>query len=420
MTRSNRNAGHVDWWLVAMYFLIVLLGWLNIYSASFNEAHPGLFDFGASQGKQFLWICICTALAGGIMISESRIFSAFSFFFFGGAILLLLSVLLIGQTVNGSKSWFVITSSIKFQPVELAKFATSLALASVISLQDFQFLRRKYFFMVAGVIGLPALLVLMQNDTGSFLVFTSFGLMLFRFGLPWVIAVTAVLLAGIFLGSVFWGILPVIIGVGILAVLIFLFMKKSKRSVAGLIGLTALAIGFAYGSKTLYQDVLQPHQQTRIRVWLGLEKDLRGSGWNVHQSKVAIGSGGFSGKGYLDGALTKLNFVPEQNTDYIFTTVGEEEGFIGASLTLILFAAFLGRILIAAERQRSVFAKVYGYCVFSIIFFHYFMNVGMVLGLIPTVGIPLPFFSYGGSSLLGFSLLIWVFIKLDSVNLEQF
>lgn len=418
---SRRNAiSSIDWWLIAAYFALMVLGWLNIYSASYSETNQHLFNMSSAQGRQFIWMCISVGMALFIMFSESRLYQAFSPVFYLSVIVMLVLVLLIGQEVKGSKSWFTITSTIKFQPSELAKFATSLMLAWLIGMQDFRLWTTKYFWGTVGILLLPAGLILLQNDTGSFLVFISFGLMLFRFGLPWFVGLALIAIAGIFLGSVFWSKIWILVLVGTIALVSFLFVRKKVRNIVIILCLTGLASGMVYGSEYAYHNILRDHQKTRIRVWLGLEKDFRGSYWNVHNSKVAIGSGGWSGKGFMNGALTKLNYVPEQNTDYIFTTVGEEWGFAGSVGILGIFTFLLIRLVIAAERQRNQFAKVYGYCVFSIIFFHYFMNIGMVLGLIPTVGIPLPFFSYGGSSLMGFSLLLWVFIKLDSVNMERF
>lgn len=477
---SNRKTGMVgnlDGWLVFLYLFLIIFGWLNIYSSSFTEESGGIFNLYTSHGKQLLWMGICLGTALIILLLDSRLFSAFSFFVFGGVVLLLILVLVIGQEVDGNKSWFVVTDSIKIQPSEFAKVGTALVISKLLSSTNFSFeptsksrsLIKSFDnipilnatvdgFKAFGVVLLIAFLILLENDTGTTLVFLSFILSFFRFGLSWIYFVTGVLIVVIFFSSILipswvvflslliiaslfyfftsgpsgWKVLVAMFFVFLLAVLLPPIIAIISIVLTGLIYLFAnrfikgniiLALFiflqiFGLGVKPIYDNVLKEHHRTRIMVLLGKEKDLKGSGWNVNNSKIAIGSGGFEGKGYMKGTLTKLKFVPKQRTDFIFSTVGEEWGFWGSSIIILIYLFFMIRLIVVAERQRSKFSMVYGYIVACVMFFHFFMNIGTTIGLAPAVGIPLPFFSYGGSSLLGFTLMLWVFIKLDSRNLE--
>lgn len=435
---SNRNqsiVGNVDWWLVAGYLFLIFFGWINIYSASFSEEHSSIFDLSAEQGKQFMWICISLGLGFFLFFFDTKFFQAFSFFIYASVLVSLVLVLLFGQTVAGNKSWFVITSSIKIQPSEFAKFATALVLAKVMGYNKFSFTpsisvnnRFKLFgipfhitkdgMLAIILVTIPAALILMENDTGTTLVFLSFFLAFFRFELNWIFFIIGIISIIIFFTSILYPIGLVLAALALLGLLAFVIMRNLIGGWKIILLLLVYFTSLTLTVKPIYNNVLKEHHRKRIMVLLGQEKDMKGSGWNVNNSKMAIGSGGVFGKGFLKGSLTKLKYVPKQHTDFIFSTVGEEWGFVGSTGLIIIYLLFLIRLVAAAERQRSMFNKVYGYCVACIMFFHFFMNIGTAVGLAPAVGIPLPLLSYGGSSLMGFTLLIGVFLKLDSQNLQ--
>ena len=403
--------------MVFIYLVLVLLGWLNIYAAVYDESHSSILDMSQSYGKQAVWIVTALVLALLVMLTDVKFFTAFAYAIYGVTIVLLLGVLVFGHTIAGSKSWFQI-GSFALQPAEFAKFATNLAVARYLSALDFDDKKMRSRIVPLIFIGIPMILILLQNDTGSALVYLSFALVLYRQGMPGnilMIGVLAIILAiAALLFETYW----VLGSLVVIAAAMLLFIRRNRSNILKLIGIVIIAAGFVLSINYAVEHVLQPHQKTRINVLLGKEIDLKGAGYNVNQSKIAIGSGGFWGKGFLKGTQTKFNFVPEQSTDFIFCTVGEEWGFVGSSIVLGLFIYLCIRIVILAERQRSEFSRVYGYGVASIIFFHVFVNVGMTIGLIPVIGIPLPFFSYGGSSLWAFTILLFIFIKQDSNRLQ--
>lgn len=434
-SRNQSIVRNVDWWLVAGYLFLVFFGWINIYSASFTEEHSSIFDLSAEQGKQFMWICISLGLGFFLFFFDTKFFQVFSFFIYASVLVSLVLVLIFGQTVAGNKSWFVITSSIKIQPSEFAKFATALAVAKVMGYNKFSFtpsISGDNRFKLLGIpfhiskdgmlaiilVIIPAALILMENDTGTTLVFLSFFLAFFRFGLNWIFFIIGIISIILFFTSILYPIGLVLIALAFLGLLAFVFMRHLIGGWKIILLLLVFFTGLTLTVKPIYNNVLKEHHRKRIMVLLGKEKDMKGSGWNVNNSKMAIGSGGLFGKGFLNGSLTKLKYVPKQHTDFIFSTVGEEWGFIGSAGLIMIYLFFLIRLIAAAERQRSMFNKVYGYGVACIMFFHFFMNIGTAVGLAPAVGIPLPLVSYGGSSLMGFTLLIWVFLKLDSQNLQ--
>lgn len=397
---------------------MVAFGWINIYAAEFDESHQSILDMNQRYGKQFIWIMASMLLALIILIIDSKFYSAFSYVFFGLSILSLVAVLAIGTTIAGSRSWFQI-GSLGIQPAEFAKFAAALALAKYLSTIKSPRLSLKNLFISAIIIFLPALLILLQHDTGSALVYIAFLLVLFREGLS-----GKVLVFG--LGAVILFILTLllnkfIVATALLALLIFILViiGKSKRNIISLLFIFIIGAGFIFSVDYAFDNVLEPHQKKRINVLIGKEKDPRGAGYNVNQSKIAIGSGGFAGKGFLKGTQTKFNFVPEQSTDFIFCTVGEEWGFLGSTFVMSLFLLLLFRLIKLAERQRSAYSRIYGYGVASILFFHLAVNIGMTIGFAPVIGIPLPFFSYGGSSLWAFTILLFIFIRLDASRLEM-
>ncbi|MGL5317405.1 MAG: rod shape-determining protein RodA [Bacteroidales bacterium] len=472
----------VDWVTILIYFIMILCGWVSIYAASYDFDNASIFDFAERSGKQLMWIGISVTVCLFIMIIESSFYEKFAYFIYVAVMLLLIVTIFVAPDVKGSRSWIVM-GPISLQPAEFAKFATSLAVAKLMSSYQFDFFKPSNYLQVGALIGLPFLLILAQKETGSALVFSALLIMLFREGMSPLIMISGICSIIVFVLTLKFS--DAQIGTGpmtetvifsfivLLQAALLLWYKKdlepARHILLGLIILLGipyiislfgvevnfmwfalsalilsigyviilslrhhareypfiftLAIGltfFMYSVEYVFNNVLEPHQQIRIQVSLGLADDPRGAGYNVNQSKIAIGSGGFFGKGFLNGTQTKLKYVPEQDTDFIFCTVGEEEGFLGGVGVIVLFVALILRIFYKAEQQKQTFVRVYGYCVGSVFLFHLAINVGMVLGLVPVIGIPLPFFSYGGSSLLAFSILLFVFIRLELLRLEKF
>ncbi|TVQ11703.1 MAG: rod shape-determining protein RodA [Bacteroidetes bacterium] len=409
---------NVDKITIFLFFCLILIGWINVYSAEINENHRSIFDFSQSYGKQFVWIV--TAIFIGIVIFtiDMKFFPAFAYIIFGSVMVLLVGVLFFGTTVNASKSWFHI-GPVAIQPAEFAKYATALALARIIYDNKSKSRTFKDLFKPLLILSIPVLLIFLQNDTGTALVFAAFVIVLYREGFVpgWII------ILGIF--GVFLFVLTllmnefIIIGAltGISLIIAF-FLRKKPSSVRQLLAIMLLINAYVYVVDYAYEEILQPHQKMRIAVLIDETVDLRGAGYNLHQSKIAIGSGGLTGKGFLQGTQTKFSFVPEQGTDFIFCTVGEEWGFVGSIVLIGLFLTLMVRLILLAERQRSVFSRVFGYSLVSIMFFHFLVNIGMTIGLVPVIGIPLPLISYGGSSLWAFTIFLFTFLKLDSRRLE--
>lgn len=411
---------NIDWSLIIIWFLLAFFGWINIYAAVYNPEYGSIFDMSQRYGKQMLWIVAALFVGFTIILIDPKFFNQFSYLIYGIMLAMMVFVLLFGKEVAGSKSWFQV-GSFALQPAEFMKFATSLALAHFLSTQEktLQSLRSRIF--AAGLIFIPAALILLQNDTGSALVFSAFIFVLYRFGLSgniFIIGFVAIILG--ILALLLSTLNQKLILIGILflpALFIFIRMKRNLPNIAKIVAIFLIVVGYIFSVDYAFSK-LQPHQQIRIKVLLNMESDPQGAGYNVLQSKIAIGSGGFSGKGLLNGTQTKYDFVPEQSTDFIFCTVGEEWGFLGTSAVLLVFTVLLIRIIMVAERQRSLVSKIYGYSVASILFFHLTVNVGMVLGLLPVIGIPLPFFSYGGSSLWAFTILLFIFIRQDAERMS--
>ncbi len=372
-----------------------------------------MFDLTQRYGKQALWIGLALLLAFVIMIIDAKFFSAFAFWIYALIIVVLIGVLLFGKTVAGSKSWFQI-GSFAIQPAEFAKFATALALAKYLSRLNLNMNLLKTKLRAIAIIMIPSFLILMQNDTGSALVYFAFILVLYREGLSGAFIVLGLVVAILFVLTLLYGKIYMIIGLAVFAALAIFLSRKLRKKYKLVIGAFLLSAMFVFSVNYAFEEVLQTHQRNRIKILLGMMHDPKGVGYNVNQSKIAIGSGGFTGKGFKQGKLTRYHFVPEQSTDFIFCTVGEERGFVGSVILLALFVALLIRIVLLAERQRSDFSRIYGYGVASILFFHFMVNIGMTIGLMPVVGIPLPFFSYGGSSLWAFTILVFIFIKQDA------
>lgn len=408
---------NIDWITVLLFLMLAFVGWINIYSAVYNEDHSSIFDFSQRYGKQLIWIFAAIGIALIIVIIDASFFITFAYLFYGISIVSLLAVLVAGTEIAGSKSWFQI-GGIAIQPAEFAKFATSLALAKYLSTFNVSLSRLRTKIIASFIIFLPAALVLLQNDTGSALVYAVFILVLFREGLTGNILLIGLTVAVLFVITLLVQKIYIVAFLVFIAVMIFYFMKRSRTNIISLIAILLVSTAFVFSVDYASDNVLEPHQKKRINVLLGKELDLRGAGYNVHQSKIAIGSGGIAGKGFLQGTQTKYDFVPEQDTDFIFCTIGEEWGYLGSMVLIILFLTLLLRLIMLAERQRSNFSRIYGYGVASIIFFHFMVNIGMTIGLLPVIGIPLPFISYGGSSLWAFTILLFIFIRQDASRKE--
>lgn len=405
---------NVDWVIVIIYLLLCTIGWFNIHAAVFDERHPGLLDFDTNYGKQFLFITISAAVAIVILLLESRFITALSPGFYGVTVLLLMLVLVIGRNVGGNQAWISLGGGFRLQPSEFAKFTTCLLLARYLSGPNIRVTEPRSFLIAGAIIGLPMFLIMLQPDMGSTLVFMSFIFVLYREGLSPYFLIIGALFIALFVTAILFNPLHVIAAIVGLVVVIILFLRRNKRLAYTMLAGMAICVLFVLSVKFIYNNVLQPHQKVRIDIVLGIKSDPRGKGYNVNQSKIAIGSGKLWGKGYLHGTQTKYAFVPEQSTDFIFCTVGEEWGFAGSVVVIGLYLFLVLRVIRVAERQRSPFSRIYGYGVASILFFHVMINIGMTIGLVPVIGIPLPFISYGGSSLLSFTVLLFVLVKLDS------
>ena len=472
--RRNSLLANIDWFIVILYLVLVFMGWINIYSAVYDDTHQSILDVSCQYGKQLIWIGAAILVIIIVLLIDSKFYSTFAYVMYGIGCVLLMSVLLFGREVNGAKSWFEI-GSFRMQPVEFAKIAVCLAMARLMSSENFSFKVVRNYFLAGLILGIPMIMILLQNDTGSALVFCTFIFVMFREGLNNILFVAAFALIFLFILALIVNISLLMLIVGLLCViglivvcgrnkftrivlysavvlsavsvvlctispelaemsiyfamigyaamsllmLVMFFISKMKPMIFAMILMVGMG-GFVYSVDYIFNNVLQEHQRSRIMDLLGKNEDVLGTGYNVHQSKIAIGSGGFFGKGFLHGTQTKYKFVPEQSTDFIFCTIGEEWGLAGITVILVLFGALIFRIISKAERQRSTFSRIYGYGVASILFFHVAINIGMTIGLAPVVGIPLPFFSYGGSSLWAFTILLFIFVRLDADRLQVF
>jgi len=404
-----------DWVPILLYLAIVLFGWLNIYAACYDENHAQIFDFSRQHGKQLLWMGTAFVVAVCVLLIHPRVFSNGSYIIYGIVLLLLVATLFVGTVTNGGQSW-IDFGAFKLQPSEFAKFATALALSKYISAIDIDLKLPRTRLTLALLAIVPAGLIFLQHDTGSALVFLAFLLPFFREGLSHYILLVGLLAIVLFVSALLINQF-LLMGILLVICLLYLFVWLSKRTSKNywhtaiffvVCCLFTLSVDFTF------ENVLETHQRNRIYVLLGKVEDPRGVGYNVNQAKIAIGSGGLVGKGFLNGTITKADFVPEQETDFTFCTGGEEWGFGGSLALIAAYVWLLIHLITMAERQRSVFSRFYGYCVASILFFHFAVNIGMVLGLVPVIGIPLPYFSYGGSSLIAFTLLLFIFIRQDA------
>lgn len=418
MNRGYNIFNQIDWFTIILYFVIVFLGWLNIYAAVYDETlNQSIFDFSLNSGKQLIWIVSSVILIVFIMSLDYKFYDTFGFVVFGGIALLLVFVLLFGREVAGSKSWFEI-GSFRLQPSEFAKFATALAVAKFASMPGNRVEKLRTQLVLGGIIAIPSVLIILQGDTGTALVYAAFVLVLFREGMSPILLILGSLVAAIFILTLLVDNIFLYVGILAIAILLVLLSRKRLKNIAMIIVGVLIVSGSIRGVNYFISDVLKPHQQNRIKALINPEADPLGYGWNVTQSKIAIGSGGFYGKGFLQGTQTKFDFVPEQSTDFIFCTIGEEHGWLGSLVLIVLFLTLLLRVVYIAECQKWIFARVYGYSVACILFFHFAVNIGMTIGLFPVIGIPLPFFSYGGSSLWSFTILLFILIKLDSHRMQ--
>jgi rod shape determining protein RodA len=407
---------NIDWVLVALYLVLVFMGWLSVYAAVYNEEHSSILDFSQKYGKQLVWILSSAFIALLILVVEGNFFAAFSYPIYAFFMGMLVLVLFVGKEVSGSKTWFGI-GDFGIQPAEFAKFATLMALAKFLGDIQIKMTEMRTKVISAAIVLTPMFLIVLENETGVALVYSCFILVMYREGLSGNILLLGVAMAVLFLLALLINKFILIGVLAFLTFLLFLVVRKTTQNILVVILIFILSSGVVYSVQYAF-DKLEPHQKKRINVFLGKESDKKKAGYNVNQSLIAIGSGGILGKGFLQGTQTKYDFVPEQSTDFIFCTVGEEWGFAGATVVVLLFLALLLRIVQVAERQRSPYSRIYGYGVASIIFFHLLVNVGMTIGLMPVIGIPLPLFSYGGSSLWAFTILLFILIKLDSYRLE--
>lgn len=470
----------VDWWTIGLYLILVLCGWLSVCGASYDYGDPNFLDFTTRAGKQLMWIGCSLGLGFILLMLDARFYDTYAYLFYGILLLLLFGTIFNPHEIKGSRSWIVL-GPVSLQPAEFAKFTTALALAKFMGEYTFSIERTKHMVVALSMIFLPMILIILQRETGSALVYLAFFLVLYREGMTGSVlfagicaviyfivgirfnavlmpddctswgafsvfsliilfsallvkaycanqkAVNMILLYGggaVVLGLLFslyvipfdvaW--LQGLVCVALVGYLFYLFLRERLVNYLYIMLFSIGSIGFFFSADYVFNNVLEPHQQIRIEVFLGMEDDPAGAGYNVNQSKIAIGSGGFAGKGFLNGTQTKLKYVPEQDTDFIFCTIGEEQGFLGSSAVILLFVILICRLIMLAERQTSQFGRIYGYSVLSIFFFHLFVNIGMVLGLTPVIGIPLPFFSYGGSSLWGFTILLFVFLRIDAAR----
>jgi rod shape determining protein RodA len=468
MQKNSSILNRLDWVTVILWAVMMIMGWLNIYAAVYNEQHTSIFDLSQRYGKQLLWVIAAVVLAIFVLVTDNKLYYFFAWFIYGFFMFLLIIVLVVGKEINGAKAWFEI-GPFSIQPSEFAKFATGLALASFLNSRG-QSGGLGVMIPSMVIIMAPVLLIALQPDMGSVITYFAFFIVLFREGLSIYFFISAILAVVLFLLVLLFGNVPVALGLLAVAFIILLVFSGYSLTLRALgVMLVAAAVSYAAGHYLaglgmgiiiiiavvlagvvyawyvyrrklanpaviyafllggllylftvdyVFHNVLQPHQQTRISIMLGVEADPYGEGYNLNQSLISIGSGGFAGKGYLNGTQTKFKFVPEQSTDFIFCTVGEEWGFIGSTVVIGLYVWLLLRLIMLAERQRTTFVRAYGYSVFALFLVHFFINIGMTIGVMPVIGIPLPFFSYGGSSLWGFTILLFVFLRLDAGRSE--
>ena len=428
MPSRNNIFRQVDWVTIGLLIVLFIFGWMNVLGASYTFDQVSAFDFSYRSGKQLVWIATSLVIGVVILMLDWRIIDLSAYILYGIMLVLLLLTPILAHDVKGSLSWIQF-GPVSIQPAEFAKFTTALALAKYMGSYDYRLRSWRDLLIPFALMFVPmAIIMILQKETGSALVFTAFLLMFYRQGMSGYVLLAGVAAVGLFILALKSGTLAALITVAVIAVLIVAFLlwegwhdnrKWHPHRIFIVLGIALLAAGYCTVCNYAFEHILQPHQRIRIEVLLGMKDDPQGAGYNVAQSKLAIGSGGFWGKGFKQGTHTKMNFVPEQATDFIFCTVGEEWGFFGSSVLLIVYLTLIIRLVVIAERQKDMFSLIYGYCVAGILLFHLIVNVGMVLGLMPVIGIPLPFLSYGGSSLWGFSILLFTLLRLDAARFEK-
>ena len=416
--RAAKNIfANIDKVSILLFGILILFGWINIYASQYNEDTAIALDFSSRYGKQLLFIGIACFVAFLTLIIDWKFYYSLSYLFYISIILLLISVLFKGEVIGGATSWFEV-GIFKFQPSEFAKFTTALALAKYYNNLNIKRVSLQDKLKTYAIIILPFLLIILQNDLGTALVYAAFILVLYREGLSGNILIFGIILVILFILTLVIEktiLISIIFGI---SVILYLLSRRKKKELLLVLGVLISCTSFIFSVDYIFNNILETHQRKRINIVLGKEFDPHGAGYNLIQSKIAIGSGGISGKGFLNGTQTRFDFVPEQSTDFIFCTIGEEWGFLGSLFFIILFVSLLVRVLFLAERQRSNFSRIYGYSVATILFMHFVINIGMTIGLLPVIGIPLPFISYGGSSLIGFTILLFIFLNLDSYRLQ--
>ncbi|MDG2109178.1 MAG: rod shape-determining protein RodA [Flavobacteriaceae bacterium] len=413
---NNTLFFRLDWISVLIYICLVSFGLLNIYSATYQQNILMSFNLSTVVGKQF-WIFIgCVIISPFVLYIKSNFFEHLSYIFYAISILSLLGLFAFGQKISGATSWYTI-GSLGLQPAEFTKITTALVVAKFLSGIQTDIRKRNYLFKILLLVFIPVILILLQPDPGSAFVFFGLFFVLMREGLDLKWLFFGLGLIVIFITTLVLNPLIVCLGIGLIIFIIYRLIKKSNNKLNPFLISLGACVCFSFSVDFIFNSVFEQRHRDRFNIILGLETDTKGIGYNINQSKIAIGSGGFSGKGYLNGTQTKGNFVPEQHTDYIFSTIGEEWGFLGSSLLICLFTLLIFRIIYRAEKQSNIFRRVYCYAFASMLFIHFFINIGMTLGLVPTVGIPLPFISYGGSSLMAFSLMLFIYLNFDSQRL---
>ena len=419
MRRNVDILSEIDWFTVLLFYCLVLFGWLNIYAADYDEnVVQSIFSLTVNSGKQLIFIGFTVIIVTFILAIDFKFYNTFAYVIYGVIMLMLVGVMLFAREINGARSWIQI-GQFSLQPSELAKFATALALARYMSAQDFKIKKVRNQVGITFIIGLPMALIVLQGDLGTALVFSAFILVLFREGMSPVLLIAGISMAALFILTLLMKQTTLFISIGVIGLVVILASEKTFKRIAIIIAGVLLIAVTIKGIDYAFYKILKPHQQNRILVLLNPNIDPLGAGWNVTQSKIAIGSGGLSGKGFLKGTQTKYDFVPEQSTDFIFCTIGEEHGWIGSLVLISLFITLLLRIIYIAERQKQRFTRIFGYAVASILFLHFTINIGMTIGLFPVIGIPLPFFSYGGSSLVAFTIFLFILLKLDAHRVQM-
>lgn len=416
--KNQSVTNNIDWITILLYATLVISGWVTIYSASLPDQTTSIFDIGQVYGKQIMFIVTSIPLIMVVLTVDAKIYDKYALVFYGLGIMLLAGLFVLGKTIKGQTNWYSF-GGFSLQPSEFAKIATSLVLSKYLSDVQINLKNTNHQLLAFAIIGFPVLLIMMQPDAGSAMIFAALTLVLYREGLPgWYLATGAVAIVLFLLALLVKPYFIVLLALIIILAQFFVSRRAFRNPILSTLIFVGIT-GFVYSVDFVYENVLEDHQKDRINVLFDKDVNLQAEGYNLNQSMIAIGSGGWFGKGYLEGTQTKGGFVPEQHTDYIFTTVGEEWGFVGSLVVIGLFVTLLLRIVYLAERQKSKFSRTYGYCVAAILFMHFFVNITMLIKLFPTVGVPLPFFSYGGSSLWAFTILLFIFIKMDANKVNE-